>query len=196
VQTTDTLTKHHDKHAAASIPEAKAAAHAAAKQKGLAALGVVKKIARINQKMADLALVKWLVSNYHPLLTTEEADFRAFCRELNPEYTPPSVETLKDRIGRLNAAANQKVRKFSPFFCLTLTQIKEFLAERCETASFSSDGWTSKAGVSFTAVLLHCITTDFEVVTFCLAVKELEGALLCIAHFHVCHRLTHGRRIA
>ena len=72
---------------------------------------MVKKIARVDQKMADLALVKWLVTNYHPLRTTEEKEFRAFCRELNPEYKAPSVELIKDRIERLNKACKDAVRR-------------------------------------------------------------------------------------
>jgi len=62
--------------------------------------------------MADLALVKWLVTNYHPLRTCEEQEFREFCRELNPEYVAPGVELIKDRIDRLNHACKIKVRHF------------------------------------------------------------------------------------
>jgi len=66
----------------------------------------------------------------------------------------------------------------SVFHRLIFHQIKKYLKEKCQTASFSSDGWTSRAGVSFTSIMLHLIDAKFNFVTFCLAVKEIEGVLV------------------
>jgi len=196
-QSTTGLATHHAKHEANKPGEAKTKTQ----DRALKAMGVVKRIARIDQKAADLALVNWLISHYHPLLTTEEPEFRTFCKELNPEYTPPSVETIKDRIGRLNQACNVLVRSVRVFLSDCCAQISKYLENNCETASFSSDGWTSRAGVSFTSVLVHAISKDFKLVSFCLAVEEIDGGsfwtrcVLLIAYSRVTHRRCFTRAV-
>jgi hypothetical protein len=108
LQSTTVHVKHHDAHE----KDKPLSSAAAAKAKAFKVFGIVKQIARVDQRQADMALVKWLVCNYHPLRTTEEPDFKAFCKELNASYEPPAVETVKERISRLNRACNLKVRSF------------------------------------------------------------------------------------
>ena len=80
-------------------------------------------------------LTKWIVKRLRPLKTVREKEFKALLEEMDPCYTVPSTQTLRNKlIPQLDKEVMEKVRD-------DLKKVKD--------VALTSDGWSSKVNIFF-----------------------------------------------
>lgn len=105
----------------------------------------------IFQSELDFALFHWLASHNLPFHYVRHKEFAQFLQLAVPGYVLPATQTLTSLLSRE---------------CdLLRSQLKATLGREMVGASLSADGWTSRAGVSYFALLLHSIRPDGRKIT-------------------------------
>lgn len=107
-------------------------------------------------------LIIFLVLGLKPLTTVLAPSFRDFCAELDPNYEPPGVDTVRDMILGLYIKVKHVVREQVHSEALSL--------------AFGTDTWTSMAKLGYMAVSGHYLREDFTLITFCASYCNLKGS--------------------
>ena len=101
------------------------------------------------KERVDKAMIEWIVVNFQPFMVVEDDFFRAFCAVLNPSYKPICRETVSNRV--------------KDGFPEVKRAITQFLASAPSSGiTCTTDGWSSVALDSYTAVTAHYISENWE----------------------------------
>ena len=125
-----------------------------AKMKQMTIYQATKKLLPVNDstaKKGHFLLLKWIAESYRPLSIVEESDLIdlvAFVNSLDKKYTMPSRHKM--------------TRLLESLFKNTLVAIKKLLGDECDTYSLTSDIWTSRSSEAYISLMVHYITTDFD----------------------------------
>lgn len=62
--------------------------------------------------------------------------------------------------------------------------MKDYMKEHAAFVSFTTDGWSSRTGRQYVGVTAHFINKEYQLVTFCLGVKHMNGQFVLRLHRH------------
>ena len=110
-----------------------------------------------SQNITD-GLVEFISKDMMPISIVEGKGLINFLKILEPQYTLPSRKTitkrLKDKYDQIRASVQMKLDSM-PAAALTL------------------DYWTSRATDSYLGITVHCISVDWQMVSYVLETKEV-----------------------
>lgn len=115
---------------------------------------------------------KFIVGGFHPYSIVEEAEFKGLMKLTSPRYNIPSRTTFsRNVIPKMHEALSEKIKN----------ELKSF--NDLQSWSFTTDGWTSKKHDGYMSLTFHCLTDNFELKSYCLALKQVTvqhtGANVC-----------------
>jgi hypothetical protein len=108
------------------------------------------------QKELRNSVCDWIVTDGIPFNKVNGNGFRRMMKKVNPQFQPPCYQTFKQDLGLRYQTANKLM--------------KDILNSTCDTASITTDLWTSCAQNGYIGITLHYLTNQME----------LRDILLCI----------------
>jgi hypothetical protein len=112
------------------------------------------------QKELKKITAEWLITDSLPFNVVNKKGYLKMMKTIDPAFNPPSSKSIKSSLA---VAYNKGV-----------LQLKELLSRTCETASITTDLWTSRSNDGYIGVTLHWLSPDFEVYDAILAVEKIE----------------------
>ncbi|CAJ0823275.1 6850_t:CDS:1, partial [Entrophospora sp. SA101] len=110
------------------------------------------------QKELKRITAVWLITDSLPFNVVNKKGYLKIMKTIDPAFNSPSSKSIKNS---LSVAYNKGV-----------LQLKELLLRTCETASITTDLWTSQNNDGYIGVTLHWLSPDFEVYDVVLAVEK------------------------
>lgn len=114
------------------------------------------------QQHIDNLVLKMIAKGHHPFRLVEEPDFKKLIQEVStcPGYTLPSRKTLSNSL-----------------LLSTHAKILEDVKIKVKSATavcLTTDGWTSRANISYVAVTAHFINNDTQLTSYLLSCSEFK----------------------
>lgn len=115
----------------------------------------------VKREQISELLVDWITSDMRPLGIVNDPGFRELLHFLEPGFTVPSRTTVTKMVRQRHEKSKKEL----------IGKLKD-----AKAVSITTDGWTSKAVMSFVTYTVHFINPSWDLDSFVLETSQFEGS--------------------